>query len=104
MVTGRASYTTLEKISAIQAMAENPENPEAREQATTELAGIEAGGPVDPAYQRLRGQVEQADASRQASAARDGPRGRRPCHRRWTQASPARTPRPGRRWCRGGGR
>ncbi|KZE22187.1 UNVERIFIED_CONTAM: ParB N-terminal domain-containing protein [Kocuria sp. CPCC 205295] len=68
MVTGRASYTTLEKISAIQAMAENPENPEAlREQATTELAGIEAGGPVDPAYQRLRGQVEQADASRQAS-------------------------------------
>lgn len=67
MVTGRASYTTLEKIEAIQAIAESPAHPEAlREQASIELAGIEAGDPVDPAYQRIRAAAEQSAQSRQA--------------------------------------
>lgn len=67
MIPGAASYKTLEKIEAIRRLAEDPARPEAlREQARIELAGIEDGGPVDPAYQRIRATAEQADASRQA--------------------------------------
>lgn len=55
---GAASYKTLEKIDALRRLAEDPQQPETlREQAATELAGIEAGGPVDPAYQRVRAAV-----------------------------------------------
>lgn len=67
MVTGRASYTTLEKINQVQRIADDPTVPASlREQAAAELAGIEAGGPVDPAYQRVRAAVAEAEQARQS--------------------------------------
>lgn len=67
MIPGAASYKTLEKINAMQRIADDPQQPEAlREQVASELAGIEAGRPVDPAYQRIRSAVAGAEHQRQA--------------------------------------
>ncbi|MHA6750829.1 ParB N-terminal domain-containing protein [Dermacoccus nishinomiyaensis] len=55
MIPGGASHTTLDKIGALERAATDVTLPETvREQITVELAGIEAGGPVDPAFQRAR--------------------------------------------------
>lgn len=65
MIPGRASHTTLEKITYLQQIAEDPHHPELlRAQATKELAGIEDGGPVHPAYERIRAAVDTARAQR----------------------------------------
>ncbi|MBO1903153.1 ParB N-terminal domain-containing protein [Leucobacter weissii] len=67
MIPGGASHTTLEKINQVQRVADDPTVAESlREQAATELAGIEAGGPVDPAYQRVRAAVAEAEQARQS--------------------------------------
>lgn len=55
MIPGGASHATLDKIGALERAATDVTLPETtREQITVELAGIEAGGPVDPAFQRAR--------------------------------------------------
>lgn len=67
MIPGGASHTTLEKINQVQRVADDPGTPESlRVLAATELAGIEAGGPVDPAYQRVRAAAAEAEQARQA--------------------------------------
>jgi ParB family chromosome partitioning protein len=66
MIPGAASHTTLEKITAMQRIAEDPAQPQAlREQVAAELAGIDAGCPVDPAYQRIRATVAGTEQARQ---------------------------------------
>ncbi|MFZ2481737.1 MAG: chromosome partitioning protein ParB, partial [Propioniciclava sp.] len=55
MVTGANSYTRLEQIGYLQHLATDPDTPEPlRTEAQAGLAQIEAGGPVDPVYQRIR--------------------------------------------------
>lgn len=67
MIPGGTSYKTMEKIGHVQHVADDPDAPEAlRELATTELARIEAGGPVDPAYQRIRAAAAEVEQARQA--------------------------------------
>lgn len=67
MIPGGASHATLEKISQVQRIADDPQQPEPlREQAAAALAQIEAGGPVDPAYQRVRAAAAEAEQARQA--------------------------------------
>ena len=72
MIPGGASHATLEKINAMQRIADDPNQPETlREQVTAELAGIEAGGPVEPAYQRIRAAVSGTDQTQQDQARQD---------------------------------
>ncbi|WP_293785605.1 ParB N-terminal domain-containing protein [uncultured Aeromicrobium sp.] len=67
MIPGGASYATLEKINHLQRIADDADLPAPlRELAASELAGIEAGGPVDPAYQRVRAAADRAAQARQA--------------------------------------
>ncbi|MDN5892440.1 ParB N-terminal domain-containing protein [Arthrobacter sp. AOP36-A1-22] len=62
MIPGSASYKTLDKISFLHHIAEDPAQPEElRQQAATALERIEAGNPVDPLYRQVR---EQADTTR----------------------------------------
>jgi len=70
MVTGRASYTTLERIGHLQALANDPAQPDQlRQHVTEELARIEAGAPVRPIYEALRDTIQAATA--QANAEQD---------------------------------
>lgn len=72
MIPGGASHATLEKINAMQRIADDPDQPETlREQVAAELAGIEAGGPVEPAYQRIRAAVSGTDQNQQDQARQD---------------------------------
>lgn len=71
MIPGGTSYKTMEKIGHVQHVADDPDAPEAlRELATTELARIEAGGPVDDVEAAiaknvaLQAQLEQEEAER----------------------------------------
>jgi ParB family chromosome partitioning protein len=67
MVTGRASYTTLEKIGHLQALANDPTQPgQLRQHVTAELARIENGAPVNPIYETLRETIQAAEAKRNA--------------------------------------
>ena len=53
LVTGKAAYSRLEQISALEDIADDGHEPDAiRRLAATELKGIGEGGPVNPAYQR----------------------------------------------------
>ncbi len=55
MVTGRASYTSMERIGELQRLAEDEFQPAAvRERAAAELEGIDAGGSITAAHQRTR--------------------------------------------------
>ena len=55
MVTGRSSYTTLEKIGFLQQVADDPTQPEqVRQYVTAELERIDAGAPVHPIYESAR--------------------------------------------------
>lgn len=63
MIPGGASHTTHEKINYLQRLATSPDEPaDLRELAAEELQRIEHGGPVDPAYQRVRAETEQRRA------------------------------------------
>jgi ParB family chromosome partitioning protein len=67
MVTGRASYTTLEKIGRLQALANDPtQSDQLRQHVTAELAQIEAGAPVSPIYEALRETIQAATTQRDA--------------------------------------
>lgn len=67
MVTGRASYTTLERIGKIEEIVQDSAQPEAvREQARQGLAQIEAGSPVLPVFERLHASIDADSENRQA--------------------------------------
>lgn len=67
MIPGSASYKTLDKISYLQHIAEDPAQPEElRQQAATALERIEAGNPVDPLYRQVREQADTARGDRDA--------------------------------------
>ncbi|SEE47957.1 ParB N-terminal domain-containing protein [Jiangella alba] len=55
MVTGHRSYTKLEQINTLRALADDPDaDPASRDAARAELERIDGGAPVNPAYQRVR--------------------------------------------------
>ncbi|MCA0437824.1 MAG: ParB N-terminal domain-containing protein [Actinobacteria bacterium] len=67
MIPGAASYKTLDKISYLHQLADDPAQPdELRQQATTALERIDAGHPVDPLYRPLRELAETARGDRDA--------------------------------------
>lgn len=67
MIPGGASHTTLEKISYLQQHAADETLPDTvRTQLDTELAAIEEGGSVQPAYERARALIDQHHADRDA--------------------------------------
>ena len=54
LVTGRNAYTSLERINELQQLLAHPETPEPlREQAAIELVGIDDGGSITGAQQRI---------------------------------------------------
>lgn len=60
-VTGTASYSRLEQIGRLQDIAADEEQPESvREMVAVELAQIDAGEPVDPAFQRVQAAIRFA--------------------------------------------
>lgn len=62
MIPGAPSYKTMDKIGYLQHLATNPDVPEPlRAEAQAGLVQIEAGGPVDPVYQRIRDIHQAAD-------------------------------------------
>ncbi|WP_019158364.1 ParB N-terminal domain-containing protein [Brevibacterium senegalense] len=67
MIPGAASYKTLDKISYLQHIAEDPAQPdELRQQAATALERIDAGNPVDPLYRQIRELADTARGDRDA--------------------------------------
>ncbi|MBS3939652.1 MAG: ParB N-terminal domain-containing protein [Actinobacteria bacterium] len=63
MVTGRKSYTTLERIGELERLTTDPDTPQAlRELARDALAGIDADGKVYGHYRRVK--AAQAEANR----------------------------------------
>lgn len=67
MIPGSASYKTLDKISYLQQIAEDPGQPdELRAQAATALERIDAGDPVDPLFRQIREQADTARGDRDA--------------------------------------
>lgn len=67
LVTGRAAYTTLEKIGYLERLAPDPAQPEAiRAQAQAGLEQIEAGAPVHPIYETIRHNATATQPDREA--------------------------------------
>lgn len=65
MIPSAPSYKTMDKIGYLQRLAADPDTPEPlRTEAQAGLAQIEAGGPVDPAYQRVRDIHQTSDTAR----------------------------------------
>lgn len=61
VVTGAGSYQRLDHIKFLQAVAADSfQPPTVRELATTELAAVEAGSPVEPAYRKVQAAIELA--------------------------------------------
>lgn len=61
MIPGAPSYKTLDKIAYLRQIADDLDQPaELRAQAAHEVEQVNAGGPVHPAYARIREAVEQA--------------------------------------------
>ena len=61
MVTGSGSYQRLDHIKFLQAVAADTfQPPTVRELAAAELAAVEAGGPVEPAYRKIQAAIELA--------------------------------------------
>ncbi|SDS83790.1 ParB N-terminal domain-containing protein [Microterricola viridarii] len=70
LVTGRRSYTTLDRISDVQRItADESVDPTIREQAQRELSAIEAGGSVASAHRRLNTQLTLAELEHLAADA-----------------------------------
>lgn len=62
MVTGRNSYTSLERINELQRLADDPAQPDSvRERARAELDAIDAGGSITAARQRIHTEQSLAD-------------------------------------------
>lgn len=71
-VTGRRSYTTLERIGELQRAAADPEvDPSVRARAQEELARIDDGAPVAPAHRRLASLLSEPDPDSVADTSRD---------------------------------
>ncbi|MET8520830.1 ParB N-terminal domain-containing protein [Nocardioides sp. NPDC004968] len=61
MVTGSGSYQRLDHIKFLQAVAADSfQPPTVRELATAELAAVESGSPVEPAYRKVQAAIELA--------------------------------------------
>lgn len=61
MVTGSGSYQRLDHIKLLQAVAADSfQPPTVRELAAAELAAVEAGSPVDPAYRKVQAAIDLA--------------------------------------------
>lgn len=95
MIPGGASHTTLEKIGYLERVAADENTPAPLQAETTsELARIENGAPVDPAYRRIReaaeaaGTEENAELDRLAREALTRARGRK--RKNSTSPQPAR--------------
>jgi len=68
MVTGRNSYTTLERIGRLQNLAADETQPEqVRERAAEELALIQAGGGVFASHQRINAELSLAELDQLAA-------------------------------------
>jgi ParB family chromosome partitioning protein len=64
MVTGRLSHNTFERINHLRDLAADPSQPQGvRQRAAEELAGIEAGGSVKAAHERINALVSPATAT-----------------------------------------
>lgn len=62
MVTGRNSYTSLERVAELQRVSTDPAAPEAvRTRAAAELASIDAGGSIAAAHQRTHAEMSLAE-------------------------------------------
>ena len=62
MVTGRASYTSMERIGELQRLASDESQPATvRERAAAELEGIDTGGSITAAHQRTRTEESLAE-------------------------------------------
>lgn len=62
MVTGRASYTTLERIGRLEDLAADESQPEAvRQRAAEEVERIKAGGKVYPSHLRINTELSLAE-------------------------------------------
>lgn len=73
LVTGKASYSRLEQINALQTIAADPDQPSGiREMVRRELASIDNGAAVDPAFARVRAALaavaEDGTANHETSA------------------------------------
>ncbi|OSM44564.1 ParB N-terminal domain-containing protein [Nesterenkonia sp. PF2B19] len=67
MIPGGASHTTLDKISYLQKIADDPAQPaELRESVNAELQRIDAGAPVHPVYEAIRAAAKTAQENREA--------------------------------------
>lgn len=67
MVTGRKSYTTLERVSELQRLAADQTQPAAvRERAARELEQVDAGGSIKAAHQRVQAEMSLGELERLA--------------------------------------
>ena len=63
MITGGSSYTRLEEIGFLQRLADDVTQPDTfREQVRADLAAINAGSPVHPAFERTRALLDAAQS------------------------------------------
>lgn len=68
MVTGRNSYTSLERVSELQHLAADQAQPASvRERAAVELESIDAGGSITAAHQRTRVELSLAELDQLAA-------------------------------------
>ena len=68
LITGTDSSQRLERIAHLQNLAENPDqSEEVRQRARAELAAIDTGSPVSPAFQRLNAHTSVAELERIAN-------------------------------------
>ena len=68
MVTGRASYTTLERIGRLEDLAADESQPEAvRARAAQEIERIKTGGSVYPSHLRVNAELSLAELDQLAA-------------------------------------
>lgn len=61
VVTGKGSYQRLDHVKFLQMVAADPfQHSTVRDLASAELAAVDAGGPVEPAYRKVRAAIELA--------------------------------------------
>lgn len=61
VVTGKGSYQRLDHVKILQMVAADPfQHSTVRDLAIAELATVDAGGPVEPAYRKVRAAIELA--------------------------------------------
>lgn len=69
LVTGANSFTTLERIAALQRVADDETtDPAVRERAARALVDVDAGGPVKPAFREITGQLAAQELDKLAAS------------------------------------